>query len=653
LAGLFILAALAGIPLAVNTASYNIVYVKEIIFSICAFVLGYVLLFSENAQIKKATLLPAAYIVYAAVSAAFSRYPFASFDPLCMYAVLFIFFLAVANIQGVNNGYVRNMILLTSIPVLAIGLFQIFFPGVMKGFMVFGERVPATFGNPNFFAAYLVAILPIAFWRTLYGLGMRKFFNLVLSAVIIFLIFRTGSKAGLLAVAAEFCMLVTAILRQRNIRLRTRIIILSIIAAVMFAGGARIMGVPAGKAADISSWARNDSVFFRVNTWKGTAALVRSNPITGAGPGAYYLAYPPFRPEAIMQWASKHEYETTYPENMFVQAAAETGIPGLLILLALALFMFMHFSREEKEETDFKLGFTGLIVINLFGVDSNFVTSSMFFALYAGIFMKDYNGGSIKIKGLLKPALIAVLAVITVVVIIFQFRRNSSDTYLIDAVYSSRDRNFVRAVPLYQSSIEMDNNNIVAKYFLANAYYDSDPRQNARKALAAYSELERFAPYYTLLSYRRARVLADTGSFDEAIVEYKKMLALDPYYMPALSELAYIYYEVKNDPAGAEALLMDAIKRRPDDPSFYNNLGNIYFVLKQYDRAIGYYKKAIELKEDKDYYYNLGCVYLALEKVDDARENLLKAKQLDTTGDTKIARMLGVLELYAKKGKKK
>jgi tetratricopeptide (TPR) repeat protein len=199
----------------------------------------------------------------------------------------------------------------------------------------------------------------------------------------------------------------------------------------------------------------------------------------------------------------------------------------------------------------------------------------------------------------------------------------------------------------------MDNNNIVAKYFLANAYYDSDPRQNARKALAAYSELERFAPYYTLLSYRRARVLADTGSFDEAIVEYKKMLALDPYYMPALSELAYIYYEVKNDPAGAEALLMDAIKRRPDDPSFYNNLGNIYFVLKQYDRAIGYYKKAIELKEDKDYYYNLGCVYLALEKVDDARENLLKAKQLDTTGDTKIARMLGVLELYAKKGKKK
>jgi Flp pilus assembly protein TadD/O-antigen ligase len=652
LAGIFILAALAGIPLAVNTASYNIVYIKEIIFSICAFMLGYVLLFQKDARIKKAALLPAGYIAYAMVSAAFSRYPYASFDPLCMYAALFIFFLAVANIRGINNGYLRNMILITSIPALVIGLFQAFFPGVMKGFMVFGERVPATFGNPNFFAAYLVAILPVAFWRTLYGLGMRKFFNLVLSAAIIFLIFRTGSKAGLLAVAAEFCMLVTAILRQRNVRLSTRMIILSVIAVFMFAGGAKIMGVPLGKLADISQWTKNDSVFFRVNTWKGTASMVKANPLTGAGPGAYYLAYPPFRPEAIMKWADKHEYETTYPENMFVQAAAETGIPGLLILLAMTVFMFMHFSREEKEETDFKLGFTGLMVINLFGVDSNFVTSSMFFALYAGIFMKDYEGASFKIKGLLKTVLIALLAVIVVGIIVFQFRRNSSDTYLIGAVYSSRDRNFGRAVPLYQSSLEMDGNNLVARYFLANSYYDSDPRQNAEKALAAYNELEKLAPYYTLLPYRKAKILADTGRYDEAVAEYKKMLALDPYYMPALSELAYIYYEAKNDPAGAEALLMDAVKRRPDDPSFYNNLGNIYFVLKQYDRAVGYYKKAIELKEDKDYYYNLGCVYLALEKVNDARENLLKAKQLDTSGDTKITRMLGVLELYGKKKKR-
>lgn len=53
----------------------------------------------------------------------------------------------------------------------------------------------------------------------------------------------------------------------------------------------------------------------------------------------------------------------------------------------------------------------------------------------------------------------------------------------------------------------------------------------------------------------------------------------------------------------------------------YYNLGDYYFEIKEYDKAIDYLEKAINAKKDFHYgYYNLGCVYLKLKNYNKARK---------------------------------
>lgn len=79
-------------------------------------------------------------------------------------------------------------------------------------------------------------------------------------------------------------------------------------------------------------------------------------------------------------------------------------------------------------------------------------------------------------------------------------------------------------------------------------------------------------------------------------------------------------------------LLQKAIKVNPSCYKAYYNLGNIYFNLKQYNVAAGYYKNA--LKHNKDFAYasyNLGCAYYALDNFRAAKRAFQHAIVLDST----------------------
>ena len=56
-----------------------------------------------------------------------------------------------------------------------------------------------------------------------------------------------------------------------------------------------------------------------------------------------------------------------------------------------------------------------------------------------------------------------------------------------------------------------------------------------------------------------------------------------------------------------------------DDSGIYYNLGIVYEKLKEFDKAVDAYKKAIELSPDEvDSYYNLGLVYIAKKMYEEA-----------------------------------
>ena len=82
--------------------------------------------------------------------------------------------------------------------------------------------------------------------------------------------------------------------------------------------------------------ARNVSNLERMNRWIAGVRMIVSNPLVGVGPGAFEAAYPAYRE---IEWATNQSHKNMGAHSEMLRAAAEQGIPGVLILGAL-VFVF-------------------------------------------------------------------------------------------------------------------------------------------------------------------------------------------------------------------------------------------------------------------------------------------------------------------------
>ena len=581
---LFTFFMLCAVPLAFSPGSYSPVNIKTTILLACAFFIAAACLAAGKFRPKN--LLPLAFIGWMCVSAAFSRFSYACAMPIFTAIALYVVFFAAANFSGNNLDFTRKALALSFIPPLAVGTLQSFFPGGFTGLMAFGGRVPSLMGNPNFFAAYIIAVLPVIAF--LYA-GPEKWKKAAIIAVFIMAalcLVKTGSKAGILAAAAEAAMAVYFFIKEKKVRAKNAAIIFLACLALLATVIPAVFNVPYKKAMDPAAYAANGSIFFRINTWQGALNMGMKNIFTGTGPGSFSGAFPSFRPGEIMKWSVQSSYEVTYPENIFLQAFAELGAPGLLGALAMA---FMVLKRYDPKKKDIYLGFTGLLCMNLVGVDFNYVSSSMLAVIFAGLIInegdntprsEEISAGAASVFRLAGALLTAALIAGCVISV----RKIISDTYLNKAIDFSREAKWADAVKDYKKSLNEDKYNITAGYFLAQAYYDSNPSANAAAALGRLEETGKLAPDYVLIHYRKAVILSGLGRTDEAEDEYRKMIKIDPYLREALAALAYISYN-RGDWDSALSYTNKALEKYPDDAALYSYLGNIYFASKRPDKA--------------------------------------------------------------------
>ena len=129
---------------------------------------------------------------------------------------------------------------------------------------------------------------------------------------------------------------------------------------------------------------------------------------------------------------------------------------------------------------------------------------------------------------------------------------------------------------------------------------------------------------------------------------------LEKMLSESISDIDSLLYEHKNETAllrasdafhrGNNALLTKkynrailyykkAIELRPNDAHAYNNLGNAYKEIGSYSNAINAYNNAIRLKPDySSAHYNLGIVYQKDDDFNSALESYKKAARLAHSG---------------------
>lgn len=130
------------------------------------------------------------------------------------------------------------------------------------------------------------------------------------------------------------------------------------------------------------------------------------------------------------------------------------------------------------------------------------------------------------------------------------------------------------------------------------------------------------------------RAYADSDFQQQAVIEFRKVIAEDPRYPQAHDFLAAAMLEVQDDSAGtlaAEAELKKGLSIFPDDAFAYGALGKIAVSQHRYAQAEKYLRRAAALDpKDPDAFLYLGQMYYDTDRPSEAESALRQAVWLTT-----------------------
>jgi O-antigen ligase len=207
--------------------------------------------------------------------------------------------------------------------------------------LLLGEPRPAgTFLNPNYLACWLAmaVLLSAGAWRRKMSVAaMAAWFGLTLPAAAA--LFLSGSRGGLLGLAAGLCWLIYRSWRQLRPAEKR------LCAAVMLIGICLV------------GWRLGDRLqeddpfrYQRLQIWKSSAGMVRDNPWWGCGPGQFPVAASGYQ-FADGNGPLRYDRAFRIPHSDLVRAFSEFGIPAALALLAALLLAARAIARRRYAES--------------------------------------------------------------------------------------------------------------------------------------------------------------------------------------------------------------------------------------------------------------------------------------------------------------
>ena len=189
--------------------------------------------------------------------------------------------------------------------------------------------------------------------------------------------------------------------------------------------------------------------------------------------------------------------------------------------------------------------------------------------------------------------------------------------------------NFSKALDTYDILIELDPNN--TKYFRQKGFCYASIN-DLDKALEDYNKAVSVDPKNSINYEKRGDFYRDyLNDYDKALEDYNKGIALNPTDPNLHYSKGYLYQVSLDKPDLALTSYLEAVKL---DPNFggYNNLATIYQnYIKDYQKALEYYTKQIELNPSFAHTYrNRADLYANhLQDPDKALEDYNKAVSVD------------------------
>lgn len=365
-----------------------------------SYILGIILIIANLPILKKIKLAVDEYfllffVLWAYFSAIWSIDTKRTLIISSLYLFMALFFLVLRRLQ-VNFSKVNLIFAWIGIVLSLFAIFQLFGDSAgisqnltrlrteyVKGVFLFA-RIQATFLEPLFFANFMF----IPFYLSLYKYINDKkvnlyFWSTLLSGMVIFLILSRGAIFALLVSMLVFSVVIffrykklrVGLYKSLLLTLSSFLLALLLIFAASGSNGIKGYFNQANNLSDIQQDQQLNPKDFqrtRNNTYKTSLEIIKENPFTGIGAGAF---------GALPQFKSLREqgnYQTV--NNEYLEILIEEGIIGFVLISFFFVYYFLHFYKRKDAK---KLIFITVI----FAWFVQYLTFSNFYLIYFWAFL--------------------------------------------------------------------------------------------------------------------------------------------------------------------------------------------------------------------------------------------------------------------------
>jgi len=198
------------------------------------------------------------------------------------------------------------------------------------------DRIFATFVYPNALAGGVLLLLPMTLvflWQLTpkVSLPIRRAFVAILAGCGLAILYWSGSKAGWLLATVMIMVAGMAFLRGR-LSFKWRMGLVSAFVVVALAGfGLRFSHYFQRGATSVSA---------RFDYWKAAFQIIEAHPFVGTGPGAFSRPY--------AQLKSPNSEMTRLCHNDYLEQAADSGLPGMVLFISFVSHLFYKLYRYRS-----------------------------------------------------------------------------------------------------------------------------------------------------------------------------------------------------------------------------------------------------------------------------------------------------------------
>ena len=518
---------------------------------------------------------------------------------LSLGAYLLLFLILPLYFTSKFRDRIINLTLISGFFVSSFGILEHF--GIDKHLWVqdVQSRVFSTLGQPNWLAAYLCILLPLALNKFINSKSkfQKAIYYLLLTNYYLCLLF-TKSKSGIIAAIISLGIYFVIKLFQK-----TNLLLLAIPLLIFFSSSLLISNpikdyfIKPKTPEQISQNTTlniTPSEDIRKIVWQGSFDLWKTFPLFGTGPETFGFTYYWIRP-AAHNLTSEWDFLYNKAHNEYLNYLATTGTLGFLTYIFFIISVIYYLLKSPLSRGDSAEGREGLeyailgcfisILITNFAGFSVVITSLFFFLL--PVFVSPEPLAKVDHKP--KPK-------------IFYFVTTAFFLFLISKILSF----FVADIAYNQSQIAYNRQLYTSSQSFINLAVSLRPKE---------------AIYHSQASLTAAK-LKDSPN---AISHSNLALSLSPASTNLWKERAQVFSELSQVNPDYFTLAIEALKNTvrlaPTDAKSFYLLGKFYEAASKNDLAIENYQKALDLKSNYDYAsFALGQLYFSQKKYPEAKK---------------------------------